>query len=51
MSDEFKKIEEQSKKRNKTVGEVGVKVMAAFLAFLMVLSVTATAISLIFVKA
>lgn len=49
MADEFKK-EEVSKKKNRNIGEIGVKLMAALLAGMMILPVAATAISYIFAK-
>lgn len=39
-----------SKKYNNAAGKIAVRIMAGFLAFLMVLSVAATAISLIVAK-
>ena len=50
MADKFEEVEEISKKRSFSASKLGVRLVAGFLAFLMVLSVTATAISLIFVK-
>lgn len=50
MADKSCNVEESSKKKNFSVSKLGVRIVAAFLAFLMVLSVTATAISLIFAK-
>ena len=50
MADEFEKVEVNSKKKNVPASKWAVRIMAAFLAFLMILSVAATAISLIFAK-
>ena len=50
MADKFENIEVNSRKKNVSASKWAVRIMAAFLAFLMVLSVTATAISLILAK-
>jgi len=50
MADKMDNVEEVSKKRNFSASKLGIRIMAAFLALLMVLSVTATAISLIVAK-
>ncbi len=50
MADEYEKIESNSKKKGYTANKIAVRIMAAFLAFLMILSVAATAISLIVAK-
>ena len=50
MTDESEKIENNSKKRNISASKIAIRIMAAFLAFLMILSVAATAISLLAAK-
>lgn len=50
MADEFEKIENNTKKRNISASKIAVRIMAAFLAFLMVLSVATTTISLLAAK-
>lgn len=50
MADESEKIEVNSKKKNISVNKIAIRIMAAFLAFLMILSVAATAISLLAAK-
>ena len=50
MSDKFENVEENSRKKNVSASKWAVRIVAAFLAFLMILSVAATAISLIFAK-
>ena len=46
----FEKVEVNSKKKSVTANKIAVRIVAGFLAFLMILSVAATAISLIVAK-
>ena len=50
MANESEKIDNNSKKRNISTSKLAVRIMAAFLAFLMILSVAATTISLLAAK-
>ena len=51
MADNIINEEKNVKKKYKSTNGIGVRIVAGFLAFLMVLSVTATAVSFLFVKA
>ena len=50
MADKFENIEENTRKKSVPASKWAVRIMAAFLAFLMILSVAATAISLLLAK-
>ena len=51
MADNIENVEKNEKKKYKSTNRIGVRIVAGFLAFLMVLSVTATAVSYLFVRA